>query len=466
MPTARLSAQFTARRAALFILGIAAVLALASFALTPETAACGGPPPRPLRTLYLESDRIVVAHIGETIPLETSFEDNYRKTSLKTTLYVTSTLKGEGDHYTVYIYHENWDWAGAAEQQGQENQHQFSEYKPDDTLLVFLIRRKEGKGYEVSDTTYAVKKLNDADLKIYTQRIEELAAIMQDEQPDNERLVEWLVRCVEEPATRWEGAYELVISSSALYDRGDADSNAEAQAETEANGESSGNTGGGDANVAGVGPAIISAADESSGEVIVVTSIEADAANDQSDAVSKLKSFSVTIEQPVEEKPVEEKIAARRFTLDSPDFIKLLTVEQKRRLADALFSVKDVSYNEMMLVELVKHWDEPRLVPFLLTYLHTVIEEPPYTVQDLVTLLAEKLDNQPLTNLAHSYCENAAYYDPEENSDANAAVQDAGDEAQQQQVDPEEKALRGTSTQKRSARLKRFLASADSLPAR
>jgi hypothetical protein len=462
MPTARLSAQFTARRAALLIPGVAAIVALASFALTPKTAACPGPPPRPLRTLYLESDRIVVAHIGETIPLETSFEDNYRKTSLKTTLHVTSTLKGEGDHYTVYVYHENWVWAGEVEQQeAQEKQHQFSDYKPDDTLLVFLTRRKEGKGYEVSDTTYAVKKLNDADLKIYTQRIEELAAIMQDEQPDNERLVEWLVRCVEEPATRWEGAYELVISNSALYDRSDADnSNAEAQAETEANGESSGNMGGTDVNVAGVSPVIINAADEAAAEVVAETSIQVDAASESNATVSKLEDVSVTVEQPV-----EEKIAARRFSLDSPDFIKLLTVEQKRRLADALFSVKDVSYNEILLIELVKHWDEPRLVPFLLAYLHTVIEEPPYTVQDLVTLVAEKLDNQPLTNLARGYCENAAYYDAEENSDANAAVQDAGDEAQQQQVDPEEKALRGTSTQKRSARLKRFLASAESLPA-
>jgi hypothetical protein len=442
---------------ALFILGAAVIAVIASFARTPDASACGGPPPRPLRALYLESDRIVVAHIGETVPMEISFEAYYRKTTLKTTLYVTSTLKGEGDHYTLYVYHDNWVFSGDVEQQdAQAKRNDFSGYTPDDTLLVFLQRRKDGEDYEMADATYCVKKLTDADLKIYTQRIEELAAIMLDAEPDNARLVEWLVRCAEEPATRWEGAYELAATNRALYDRSDEakESEDESGAEAVATDASEENIGGEDANGAGAEPGITDNAAE--------TTVEDGAAGEDNAVENKLEEVTAV------EQPVEEKIAARRFWLDSPEFAKLLTDEQKTRLADALFSAKTLGDNEAILIEIVKHGDDPRLVPFILAYLHTVVEEPPYMAQEMLTLVAEKLNNKSLIELAQRYCENALYYDPEESSgdSAVAEAQEAGDTGQQVEPDPEEKALRGTSVQKRSARLKRFLASADNAPAK
>lgn len=460
MPTARLSVRFLLRSTLVLIVGLTILALLASLAPTQKVAACGGPPPRPLRVLYLESDRIVVAHVGETIPLSVSFEytasGNYRKYAMKTTLHVTSTIKGEGDHYTINVYHDRWVWSDPESQEGQSEQHDFSEYKSDDTLLVFLQLCKDGEGYRVSDTTYAIKKLSDDDLKTYIQRINELAEIMQPEQPDNGRLVEWLVRCAEEPATRWEGAFELANSNSAMYDRDESEASEEQSQESgETAAEETPNVDGSDA--ATVEASVPVTTNDSDGAI----EMTAEEMNATGDNVEQAVDMTEVVEHPL-----EEKIAAKSFMLNNSEFVKLLTVEQKNRLAEALFKTKVIEYNEYYLLELIKHWDEPRLVPFLISYLHTVTDDPPYMAQSMVALVAEKLNNKDLIALAEYYSENAAYGDEPDESNNDAPDADAqADMSEIQKANArEEKALHGTRTQKRSARLRRFLASADSAP--
>src|SRR5262245_186126 len=68
---------------------------------------------------------------------------------------------------------------------------------------------KRLEGYEATGWGDSIKELDDGALAIYRRRIEELTAIYQRGNPDPSELVEWLVRCVEEPATRGEGVRKL-----------------------------------------------------------------------------------------------------------------------------------------------------------------------------------------------------------------------------------------------------------------
>src|SRR5262249_28146899 len=68
-------------------------------------------------------------------------------------------------------------------------------------------------GYEIEDASYSVKKLSETALQSYQQRIEELRVIEGTGKGAQEDIVEWLVRCAENPATRWEGAFEIENTS-------------------------------------------------------------------------------------------------------------------------------------------------------------------------------------------------------------------------------------------------------------
>src|SRR5262249_27409787 len=81
-------------------------------------------------------------------------------------------------------------------------------------LIVFLKRSQRDPGYFTVGLSYGAKSLNNRGIEVYSARILELIEIEEQTDPNarRERLVEWLVRCAEEPATRWEGAYDLRYS--------------------------------------------------------------------------------------------------------------------------------------------------------------------------------------------------------------------------------------------------------------
>ena len=163
--------------------------------------------PQSLRALYKDNSLIVIATIGESKRVES--EDD--RSLMKTALHVSSTLKGKMKA-TAYVY--RWVY--------KEKQGDFAE---GNRLLLFLQPREteDGKtrGYEIDDESYGVKKLSEADLGVYKQRIAELAQIMRGGKPDRREIVEWLVRCAENPATRFEGAYELALGAEEVSDEED-----------------------------------------------------------------------------------------------------------------------------------------------------------------------------------------------------------------------------------------------------
>jgi hypothetical protein len=158
-------------------------------------------PASTLLRLHRESDLIAIVTVGKSRLVKAENESKQFLTALN----VSTLLKGDSAQRAIPFYH----WV--SEETSDEDNHQIN---PGDTLLVFLDRRKSDDhkpmdGFELSDWSRAVKKLDNAALSVYRQRIEELTPILQRGQDNNAELIEWLVRCIEEPATRWDGALEL-----------------------------------------------------------------------------------------------------------------------------------------------------------------------------------------------------------------------------------------------------------------
>ncbi|HEY0322261.1 MAG TPA: hypothetical protein VGC66_14975 [Pyrinomonadaceae bacterium] len=376
------------------------------FVQTRKTLACPVTPV-PLRQLYMGSQRVVVARVGQSALLQTEkmdeYGDDYERTLLRTSFYVSKTLKGEGsEEQVVHVY--QWLWG---------KDHSLPEnYAEGKTLLLFLVKREEGEGHEIADPTYGVKALSDDYLKVYVERIEELAKILRAKKPDKAEIVDWLVRCAEEPATRWEGAYELSASQEYL-DREKAGASDEAE----------------------------------EGEKTNVAADSSDATADDSQTQAEESASTSTV------KPDSESAELSPY---SGEMARLLTDGQKKRLANAFYSLQALTDEDMMLLSLVRNWDDERLVPFLLAQLEKFREEPPYYVEQIVTALADKLQNEKLTAIAERYCENACYYD-------RAEAEASGDNGEEKKMDEEEKSLTGTSAQKRSVRLQKLLAEAQSV---
>lgn len=176
--------------------------------ITLQVAAMGeivSVPKLPLRALYSQSELIVVARVGNSVNVATEGAARLVKTQLE----VSSTLKGAKHEPAINLY--QWVYTGEKEI-----------YSSGDTLLVFLKDHDEdgvekaSDGYAAVDTISGIKKLSEADLQVYIKRIEELAAILNRVNHDNAEIVEWLVRCAEHPATRWEGFFELASGGRIL----------------------------------------------------------------------------------------------------------------------------------------------------------------------------------------------------------------------------------------------------------
>ena len=385
MLTARRITPLAPRLFALF-LGTTVLIA-ASTGTTPTVEACPGPPPQPLRLLYTQSERIVVARAGESSVVQVTVDEDYKQTLVCTTFEVSSTLKGEGEEPLVYVYHSLWG----------EDTDVSGVFKEGDTLLLFLDRREEGHGYQVDNEEYGVKKLSEDDLKIYVKRIEELAEIMRQEKPDTAQITEWLVRCAEEPATRWDGVFELSNSHEAL---------------------------------------LASKAEKSSSEKDASESAEA---TDQPDG-------NETGEQVAEDYD--------GYYRTDPELARRLTDEQKNRLATALFSTQALTYTEYMIIDMVKDWNDARLAPFLLSQLRKPTDDvAPYYIAQWVNIVAGSLHNEALDDLAKKYSKAGDNTSESESARDESAGNEGGSREESEEA--------GSAADKPGEILQRFVAMAE-----
>ena len=149
--------------------------------------------PRPLRLLVKEAPFIVTARVEAVDP------GNVRGYMVETVrLEVLECLKNDPATRTI------------VQSIGQPICPAPPRYRPQTNALVFLERDDEGRFFTYA-LSYGAKTLGDEGLEVYVERVREQLAIerIEDETEKRNAQVEWLVRCAEHPATRWEGAYEL-----------------------------------------------------------------------------------------------------------------------------------------------------------------------------------------------------------------------------------------------------------------
>ncbi len=370
------------RRALAPVLLAAAALACA-FALERALACPIMAQPQTLRVLYQHSSRVVVADVGKSEVLATEGTMRFVRTSLD----VKEDLKGSGERF-VNFYH--WE-PGRDEFDGRSiilitsSLRIRPQLKQGERFLFFLERREAGDGFEVNDEGHGIKSLADDELKVYRERIKELAAITREGTEDKAAITEWLVRCAEEPATRWEGAYELERSAVAVrWEKAKAASagTVEADKEGEASDEASAEE---EAEEAG---------DEESAE----ESDEEEAEPEEEATPVATPDASATPTPPSLWRPL-----ALRFTPPDPTLVPLLDAGQKRRLADALYGAREMGPGETALLHLVKDFGETAFPVFVISQLCRVEDDPPYEAGSWLHALASSLDNKELVAVAEAY---------------------------------------------------------------
>ena len=391
--------RLTARLVAISIIGAAVLPGAGSIAT--NVMACPGPPPQPLRKLYVESDLVVVARAGKTevkseIRKTADNEYEIKLSTPKTALLVSSTLKGESQP-VVYVSRTIFG----------DYQDQLSSAKDDDTFLIFLRKREGDDAYFIDNMNFGVKLLSEADLKVYVSRIEELASIMKAEKPSDQEIVEWLVRCAEEPATRWEGTFDLAMNKYAR------------QAEAEL-------------------------INENASTDASVESYQSQATEMPMEQLTPVQVENETIERLVAE-PLEA------------NFLELLTVGQKDRLMTTLINGKLEADRDSYLLDVVKEWDDPRLVPYLLSQLRQMNDESNYNAEQLMSIIAQKLNDDTLTGIVEKLSTFDNDYS-ETTEDGDDGIQDAAtiEKNAQQEAVNEQAAM-----EKRKTTIQYFIAMAE-----
>jgi hypothetical protein len=345
-------------------------------------------PPQTLHTLYKASERVVVARTGASETLKTK----NNMALVRTVLHVSEDVKGSGAP-VIELYHLDYVISGPGGKQlapAGAGGTRADLLKQGERLLFFLDRRAAGDGYEVNDLDYGAKALSDDDLKVYLERIGELAAILAREPEDKPALVEWLVRCAEHPATRWEGAHELqqsvegVLRLKASAGAGNPEkeeaegAEEEGAADVEGGGEASDAE---DAEADDGGPEEESEGEEAESEDDATPAGSGEAAD--ADATMRAPTF--------------------RFTPPDPSLASLLSAGQKRRLTDALLGSQEMNEGEQALFYVVRGYGDERLPDFLLAQLRRVQDDPMYESGEWLLALVASLGDRGLTALADKY---------------------------------------------------------------
>jgi hypothetical protein len=407
------------------------VSALLSAALVcvepPASSACPITITNPLRVRYSESALVAVARIGDSVAVERRGVVSV----VDTALHITSLLKGEVKEKVVTLRHfkpELPGWSPAIA------------YEKDEVLLLFLRRTGKSDEYIIIDGERAVQKLSEEDLKVYVRRIEELAAIMRSAEPDEAAIAEWLVRCAEEPATRWEGASELASNVSLPEDPPDPEDNT-AEEET---GEAEAST---DDPVAGDDPqeAEAEAGDGDSSSPAVATAGEGESINADSSVASDA--------QPGD-------------TASAPEinYAALLTPAQKERLTTALLNAEEFELGEQLLLVLVSSWKDERLVPFTLKHLARMADRPPYQAEVMMRVVAHALGDETLLKFVANYRKTVNYDDiyGDDPANGNAYQEDPKATSEERAAARKEfentKAAAAEALFQRSGKLRHFLA--------
>lgn len=161
---------------------------------TSRTSACPGPPPETLRTLFQNSELVVIATTGNSQVIGKSSENFYK---VNTELQILSVHKGElvGSNlaYDQVIYGES-----------ETDVHKMEAGK---MAIFFLNRDKDTGEFE----NQAIKEISAESVAAYMARMDELGQILSSNNGQAPKMLEWLIRCADDPVTRKETYLEFLM---------------------------------------------------------------------------------------------------------------------------------------------------------------------------------------------------------------------------------------------------------------
>jgi hypothetical protein len=180
--------------------------AILGIALSAATTAPAYPiPPAPLWRLVHDADAIVVAQVvsvEEVTPAARPAQDDDDAIDLwgsaDARLHVSERWKGEIETDVVVPFEPNMVCPTPPR------------YQPGETVLAFLVRDQRTQSWQTAHLSYGTIYPSPEALPIYAERVREALALQGKKSVDRIDRIEWLVRCAEDHATRWNGLYELV----------------------------------------------------------------------------------------------------------------------------------------------------------------------------------------------------------------------------------------------------------------
>lgn len=224
-----------------FLFSAGAVFVLVfSTCLLPQTASarrCPVKEPETLLSLFQNSDAIYVATFDKIVEGEViEKNDDYTSVEIRKHFTISSTLKGQSRKFFVledrdYQYksralevvpEEDAEEPDTAKPETEtvveeaevefEEEADTEELKNGDTLLLFLKKGEEGESLVLTDYRDGIKKMPSERIAVYEARINDLNSIFSAKKISEARILDWLIRCAEDPITRWEGTFELLRS--------------------------------------------------------------------------------------------------------------------------------------------------------------------------------------------------------------------------------------------------------------
>lgn len=195
------------------------VLLTTTFLLPHSVSArrCDERMPLTLLALYRTSDSIYIGRYekSEDGPATEDTAD-YSVIPVKRHFSVTSAIKGETRkslvlEETEYRYKST---EGVEEEVGHGDGEIAADAtpQPGDAVLIFVSKNQESGALELTEMSDGIKKMTPERLSVYEARLRELKSILAPEKPKYSEVVDWLIRCAEDPLTRWEGTFELLQS--------------------------------------------------------------------------------------------------------------------------------------------------------------------------------------------------------------------------------------------------------------
>ncbi len=187
------------------------------FAPLAEARRCDEEPPKTLLDLYRKSTEIHVARYEGSyeVGILDSGED-FTVVELSKRYTVTSTLKGP-TRASFVMDDQEYRYTGedAAEPEA-EDAHRIVVLAPGDTVMLFLKAGETPGSAVLADYADAVKPMSGEKLASYEKRVSELNSLFASGQPSDAKLVDWILGAIEDPHTRWEGAFELLTGLETL----------------------------------------------------------------------------------------------------------------------------------------------------------------------------------------------------------------------------------------------------------